>query len=88
MSPKALDFLYIKTIEKQIGRRLDEIDIETIRYGEQLFAQKTNGVWASYFVPVYKFPHDLMVKDADLAASSERVDIFNYAFNEAVIKVG
>ena len=68
MSTLVKDVLYIKTIEKAIGRKLDELDLECIEYGEPIFVQHKHGGWASYVVPLYHMPHDLMRKDIDLYA--------------------
>lgn len=82
MSPSVLDFLYVKKIEREIGRKLDPMDVDVIRAEETLHIQKKNGVWLSYIVPTYRLPHDLMVKEADLALA-ELTPIFEYAFNNA-----
>lgn len=66
MSTLVKDVLYIKTIEKAIGRKLDELDLECIEYGEPIFVQHKNGMWASYVIPTYQMPHDLMPKGVDL----------------------
>jgi hypothetical protein len=66
MSTIVKDVLFIKTIEKAIGRKLDDLELECIEYGEPIFVQYKNGTWASYVVPTYNMPHDLMPKGVDL----------------------
>ena len=80
MSPRVLDVICLKTIEKEIGRKLDEIEIEVIELGEPIFLQDRNNNWISRYVPTYRFPHDLMVQDIDLAPSLTEINIFEFAF--------
>lgn len=71
MSPFVKDVLCIKTLERQIGRKLDELELEVIELGEIIFVQKRNGDWISQLVPMYRFPFDIMVREADLAIVSQ-----------------
>jgi hypothetical protein len=55
MSTIVFDPLYIKTIEKAIGRKLDDFELEAIKFGEPIQYQNRKGEWASFHVPHYKF---------------------------------
>jgi hypothetical protein len=79
MSTLVFDCLYIKTIEKEIGYKLDEFDLDALKYGEPIFLKKYNGIWNSYLVPYYQFPYDLMPKVADFAAATQLIGIFRFA---------
>lgn len=86
MSEVIKDVLYIKHIERTIGRKLDEMDLEAIMYGEPIYFQKRNGELISFIVPLYRIPHDLMNKDLDLAiieANKEEANFFEYMLGRA-----
>ena len=66
MNDKVLDFLQIKTIERSIGRRLDDFELEAFRLNEIIFVQNTEGMWSSHLVDSYIYPYGLMSQGADL----------------------
>jgi hypothetical protein len=68
MSSIVLDVLYVKMIEKTILRKLDEDEIEALRFGEPIFVQDFRGTWMSFRAPLYNLPYDLMPKDTDARA--------------------
>jgi hypothetical protein len=55
-----IDVLFIKQIEKEIGRKLDEIELDQARYGETIFVQTKRGTYFSFVVPLLEMPRDLM----------------------------
>lgn len=79
MSTIVIDVLYVKMIERTIGRKLDELDIECIYFGEPIFVQKKNGVYMSFIVPLYRFPHDLIPSSiAELPQETQFEGYFDY----------
>lgn len=64
--PLVLDFLYIKQIEKQIGRYLDSVDLLPARYDEPVFFETLKGYWDTYKIPVYDMPSGLQLQLEDL----------------------
>lgn len=89
MSDTVVDVLYVKMIEKTIRRKLDEDELDAIRFGEPIFVRDYRGTWMSFRVPLYKFPHDVMPKDTDAQAIEDRTksaNIFEFAFTVGPIK--
>jgi hypothetical protein len=84
MSPRVLDVLLVKKIEREIKRKLDPEELEALRFGETIYHQKANGVILTFTVPTYTFPQDLMVKEADLYLSDSH-SFWDYAFNNGPI---
>jgi hypothetical protein len=66
MDDMVLDFLQVKTIEKSIGRKLDEFEIESFRLGQPIFVQNSQGFWFSHLVKSYIYPYGLMSLGSDL----------------------
>ena len=79
MSTIVFDPLYIKMVEREIGRKLDDFEFEAIKYGEPVYFQRKDGSWASYLVPHYKLQ--------SLASEGEaEASFFDYAFDGGALK--
>ena len=65
MSSIVIDVLYIKKIERTIGRKLDAEELERIRFGEPIHVEAKNGFFLRYDVPTYRMPHDLSPESID-----------------------
>lgn len=57
--PDVLDYLYIKTIERRIGRKIHEYELEAARFGEPVFFEDQFGTWDTYKIPKYRMPTGL-----------------------------
>lgn len=58
--PIILDWLHIKQIEKEIGRRLSVEEIEDLKENMPVFTRAGGGDWMSFAVALYRLPQDLM----------------------------
>lgn len=72
------DVLYIKKIERIIGRKLDELDIEAIYHNEPIHFQKPDGQIASFDVRLYRLPEDLMNIELDTAILRQKFEPANF----------
>jgi hypothetical protein len=89
MSSIIKDVLTIKKIERIIGRKLDDLELEAVYLGEPIYFQKQNGQLMSFVVQLYLLPHDLMNIELDMAAilaKSDPTNFFDYAFSAVQIK--
>lgn len=80
MSTFVFDPLYIKSIEKAIGRKLDEFEKEAVQYGEPIYLQKIDGSWSQFNVPYYKFPLDIE------SINGGEFSFFDFSFNTGTIR--
>lgn len=60
-----IDFLYIRTIERQLKRGLTPDELDQATAGEIVFVQLPDNNWFSFVVPHYAFPHDLTTQPID-----------------------
>lgn len=65
MKDFVIDFLYIRTVEKQLKRRLTSDELEQVSAGEIIFVQLPDTSWFSFVVPTYIFPNDLTTQPVD-----------------------
>ena len=73
------DPIYIKQIEKRIGRKLDDFELDSIKYGEPVHLQAHSGEWVSFDVPYCSLESlgpDFQGEDS----------FFGYVFNAGTLK--
>jgi hypothetical protein len=80
------DYLYIRSMERNLKRKLTEEELEQVQFGEILFVQTPDHFWLSFVVPFYKFPQDLVSKAVDLRGILGKSKEKN--FHEYVEEVG
>ncbi len=76
-----VDVIAIKTLEKEIGRPLDAMEMEVIYSGEPLWVKDLDDEWISSMITFYKFPFDLMPDESKNEIADE-VPFFDFAFNK------
>jgi hypothetical protein len=57
------DVLVIKQIEKQIKRKLDDLELLAIYLNEPIYFELDNGEFVTHFVPLYKIPDEMLNSD-------------------------
>ena len=70
----------MKQIERIIGRKLDAMDIEAIYFNEPIHYEKRNRELISFYVKLYRMPHDLMNKDLDVAKMQAKDLVENFFY--------